>query len=136
MSRFELYAVGPLGVAEVWERVADPRRWPSWTDADAVDVPGGEPLVLGATVVTRAHGRTLSWQVVTLGSRLLELLARVPDGELGLGVRVQRDGSGSRAILAGAFAADGARARLTFALLGGPALRRRFDRWGQALVGR
>lgn len=130
--RFEVFAAGTAAPGEVWALVGDPARLPEWTDADAVEVEG--PLAPGATVVTRDRGRRLAWTVSTLEPRLLELATDLPDGRLGIGVRVLRDPLGSRVVLAGGLDPATRRARWSFRLLGAPSLRRRFDRWSQRAV--
>jgi len=127
--RFEVYATGAADPDDVWALVGDLRRLPEWTDADAVEV-GPGPVAVGTEFTTVAGGRRMDWRVRTLDRHLIEAATWLPTGVLGIGVRVlPEEGGGARVVLAGAFAPKGRLASLRFALLGGPDLRRRFDRW-------
>jgi len=132
---FELYAAGHAPPEQVWGRVRDPHRWPEWTDVTGVERTGGTggPLELG-DVVTTVERSTVRWQVITAAERLLEVGTDLPRGRLELGARVVRPASGSRLVLAARFLPRSRAADLGFVLRGGPALRRRFDRWAQAAV--
>ncbi len=144
--RFEIYAAGPARPEDAWALVGDLSRLREWTDVERVEFSGPqarpeggrrqtrEPQFPGAGeagtgVVTHERGRRLAWTVSTREQRLVELVTTVPAGELGIGVRVVPDPLGCRVILAGVFAPATRAARLRFAVLDGPALRRRFDRW-------
>ncbi len=127
--RFEIYAAGPARPEDAWALVGDLSRLPEWTDVERVEFPEGRSGEAGTGVVTHERGRRLAWTVSTREQRLVELVTTVPRGELGIGVRVVPDPLGCRVILAGAFAPATRAARLRFAVLDGPALRRRFDRW-------
>lgn len=127
--RFEVYALGRGDPDEVWDLVSDLRRLPEWTDADRVEDLAPGPVAVGTTFATRVAGRRLDWRIRTLDRRLIEAATFLPAGVMGIGVRVLADAAGSRMVLAGAFAPADRRSALRFSLLGGPDLRRRFDRW-------
>jgi len=129
-TRFEVYAAGAADPAAVWALVSDLARLPDWTDADAVEDLPDEPARVGTTFATRVGRRRVDWRVRTLDRRLVEAAAFLPGGVLGVGAGVFPDPLGSRLVLAGAFAPTSRAARLRYGLLGGPDLRRRFDRWG------
>ncbi len=128
-ARFEVYASGPGDPAAVWDLVSDPHRLPEWTDATAVEDLGPGPVAVGTTFAVRVGDRRLDWRVRTLDRRLIEAATFLPSGVLGIGAQVFPDAAGSRIVLAGAFAPADRRSALRFSLLGGPDLRRRFDRW-------
>ncbi len=130
---FELYAAGATPHEEVWARVGDPHRWPEWTDVTRVEADPGIPSA--GDVVTTVERSTVRWRVITSAERLLELAADLPRrGRLELGARVVRPATGSRLVLAARFTPASRAAELGFLLRGGPALRRRFDRWAEAAV--
>ena len=129
---FEIFAAGNAPPDAVWEVVGNPRRLPEWTDADRVIRVEPEPMEVGAIIATEDRGRVLTWKVVTFGNRTLEAVTDVPRGRLGLGVRVVRDGAGSRIVLAGVLRSS--RNPLRAGLVDVPALRRRFDRWSRAAL--
>jgi len=128
----ELYAVGVTPPEQVWALVGDPRRLPEWTDADSAEVSG--PVAVGTVLTTRDRERVLEWRITTAQERLIEAVATLPRGELGIGVRVTRDPYGSRLIMAAGFTPADRGAALGWLLLGGPAMRRRFDRWSRAAL--
>lgn len=132
MRSFELYATGPAPYEAVWSRVADPHRWPEWTDVTRVEARAGLPAV--GDVVTTVERSAVRWRVITVEERLLELAAELPRGRLEIGARVARPATGSRLILAARFAPASRSADLRFRLRDGRALRRRFDRWAPAAV--
>jgi len=132
--RFELFAAGPGRPEDVWALVGDLRRLPEWTDAERVEVRGDRPDEAGGAVATSEGDRRLEWTVTTRERRLVELSTSLPQGRLGLGVRVLPDPLGSRVVLACAFSPTTRAARFRFLLVDGPALRRRFDRWASSAV--
>lgn len=125
----ELFAVGAVPPEDVWAVVGDVRRLPAWTDADEVERVEPDPVVAGTELVVVDRGGSRLWRVLTAGPRLLEVTTDTPLGPVGLGVRVARERSGSRLVLAGAFHPPSARQTLRVRVLDAPALRRRFDRW-------
>lgn len=130
---FEFYAAGAIPHEEVWARVSDPHRWPEWTDVTRVEADPGLPST--GDVITTVERSTVRWHVITSAERLLELAADLASGgRLELGARVVRPASGSRLVLAARFTPASRTADLGFLLRGGPALRRRFDRWASSAV--
>jgi len=127
VASLELYAVGATPPEQVWALVGDLRRLSEWTDADSAEVSG--PVAVGTVVTTRDGERVLEWRITTAEQRLVEAVTTLPRGELGIGVRVARDPYGSRLIMAAGFTPADRVAALGWLLLGGPAMRRRFDRW-------
>lgn len=132
--RFELFAAGPARPEDVWALVGDLHRLPEWTDAERVQVHGDRPDEAGGAVSTAQGARRVDWTVVTRERRLVELSTTLPQGRLGLGVRVLPDPLGSRVVLACAFHPATRTAGVRFRLLGAPDLRRRFDRWASSAV--
>lgn len=125
----ELFAVGAAPPEDVWAVVGDVRRLPAWTDADEVERVEPDPVVAGTELVVVDRGRSRLWRVITVGPRVLEVTTDTPRGPIGLGVRVARERSGSRLVLAGVLHPSNARQTLRARVLDAPALRRRFDRW-------
>lgn len=132
MRSLEQYAVASVPPEEIWGLVGDPRRLPEWTDATSVEI--SDPVAVGTVLTTRERQRVLEWRVTTAEQRLLEAVTTLPRGELGIGVRVVRDPNGSRLILAAGFTPGDRRADLGWLLIGGPAVRRRFERWTRAAL--
>ena len=132
MLSVEPYAVGAAPPEQVWSLVGDLDRPPEWTDATSVEVSG--PVAAGTTLVTRDGERALERRVTTAEARLIEAVTTLPRGEPGVGVRVARDPYGSRLVLAAGFTPADRLAALGWLLLGGPAVRRRFDRWTRAAL--
>ncbi len=105
MSVLTLHATGPLPPAEVWERYAEPARWPTWApQITGVEVPVPR-LAAGVTGRVRGPvGVTLSFAVesvdeaarrwswtVTAGPvrlRLLHWVSEGPDGGSTTGLRI------------------------------------------------
>lgn len=127
--RVELYAVGNAPPEDLWAVVGDLRRLPEWTDADSVERIEPEPVEVGTEVVVVSGGAPQTWQVMTAEPRVLEVRTDTPRGPVAFGVRVARERSGSRVVLAGALHPAGFAGTLRARALHAPALRRRFDRW-------
>ena len=105
MTTLTLHATGPLGPAEVWERYAEPARWPGWAPQIAavevpvprlaagvsgrVRAPGGLALPFEVEAVDEA-ARRWAWRVhagpVTL--HLLHWVVPAPDGGSTPGLRI------------------------------------------------
>lgn len=132
--QIELYATGSATVEDTWAVVGDPRRLPEWTDATEVERVAPEPVDVGTEVVVRAAGRQWTWRVVTAEPRLVEATTTTSSGTLGVGVRVVREGSGCRLILAGSLKTSGLLPRLRARTVEAAAWRRRFDRWSHAAL--
>lgn len=130
----ELFAVGTPPPEDVWAVVGDVRRLPAWTDADEVERVEPDPVVAGTEVVVVDGGRSRLWRVITVGPRVLEVTTDTPRGAVGLGVRVVRERTGSRLVLAAALHPTGTGQTLRARLLDAPALRRRFDRWTRSAL--
>jgi len=128
----EQYAVASAPPEEIWGLVGDPRRLPEWTDATSVELSAA--VAVGTVLTTRDGKRVLEWRITTAEQRLLEAVTTLPRGELGIGVRVVRDPNGSRLILAAGFTPGDRFSDLGWLLLGGPAVRRRFERWTRAAL--
>ena len=105
MTVLTLHATGPLPLAEVWERYAEPARWPTWapqiTDVEVpvprlaagvtgrVRGPVGVTLPFAVESVDEA-ARRWSW-TVTAGPvrlRLLHWVSEGPDGGSTTGLRI------------------------------------------------
>lgn len=132
--RVELFATGNAPPEDTWAVVGDPRRLPEWTDAERVERIEPEPATVGTEIVVAEDGRTRLWRVVTVEPRLLEVSTQTARGPLDIGVRVVRERSGSRLVLAGAYRPAGFPQRLRARVVDAPALRRRFDRWSQSAL--
>lgn len=126
---FELYATGIAAPEDTWAVVGDPRRLPEWTDVQRVERIDPEPVRVGTELVIVADGGSWTWRIVTVDMRLLEATTQLPDGQLGIGLRVARDPLGARLVVAGSYQPTGRLAAARVRLLTVPALRRRFDRW-------
>ena len=166
----EQYAEFVAPATRLWSIIAVPARLPEWTDARRVEVLGPSPDASSdaqpsdAAEVTWSPGMrvvvderdTTTWQVISLGQRVVEASAATPCGQLGIGVRVieLRTTDPARTAGAAAEAAAGAedagnrppgsrvvfvarlepaRSSLRARVRDVPAIRRRFDRWATGL---
>lgn len=127
--RVELYATGSAPPEDLWAVVGDLRRLPEWTDAIGIEHIAPMPVEVGTEIVVREGGHSRVWLVRTVEPRMLEVTTETSRGLVGLGVRVVRERSGSRLVLAGALHPSGMTATVRARVLDAPALRRRFDRW-------
>ena len=133
------YAEFVASADQLWSIIGEPRRLPEWTDvvsvrnADALD--GWE----AATTVTVREREETTWQVISLGQRVVEVSGATSCGQLGIGVRVialrapdaGTTGPGCRVVFVGRLEPSGSEIRARLRDL--PALRRRFDRWAKTL---
>lgn len=132
--RVELFATGNAPPEDTWAIVGDLRRLPEWTDAEQVGRIEPEPAAVGSEMVIAEDGRSRLWRVVTVEPRLIEVSTQTARGPLDIGVRVVRERSGSRLILAGAYRPAGLIQTLRTRVVDAPTLRRRFDRWSQSAL--
>lgn len=137
VRRFEVYADSVRSADVVWAKVANPRRWPDWGDAEEIRAVEPEPLVEGGCVRARDGSTERTWRVVTFSpaERVLEVVAKLPRARLGIGARVRPLERGCRVVLACVYSTDDWRASLGYRLGGRAALRARFDRWATNLAG-
>lgn len=127
--RVELFATGAVPPEDLWAVVGDVRRLPEWTDADRVERVEPDPVEVGTELEVVVAGHSRVWRVLTADTRVLEATSTAPRGPVGLGVRVVRERSGSRLVLAATFPPMGGLSALRVRVVDAPRLRRRFDRW-------
>lgn len=132
--RVELFATGGAPPEDTWAIVGDLQRLPEWTDAERVERLTPGPVAVGTELVLTVDGGSRLWRVSTVEPRLMEVLTETARGPLEIGVRVVRERSGSRLVLAGAFRPGSFAQTVRARALDAPALRRRFDRWSRAAL--
>lgn len=113
---------------DVWDVVGDPRQLSAWTGATTVGPPsrwepGDEVRITGPQPV--------SWRVISVGQRGVEVAGNTTCGRLGLGVRIIPAGGGCRVVFAARL--EPSRGPIRARVRDLPVLRRRFDRWSIAL---
>ena len=136
VDQYAEFAVPP---DTLWSVIGDPRRLDEWTGSSIVDPP--EVWTVGESVTVRAtrtqggtstrDGEEGSWEVISVGQRVVEARGETSCGRLGIGVRVIGASPGSRVVFVAQLEPN--RGMLQARLRDVPALRRRFDGWAASL---